>query len=262
MSNWTPPPGVIFTKTMHHDSYPAINPLTASNLRGKSVFITGASKGIGRATALSYAKAGCSHIAVGARSSLSTLESDIIEAAKLGNHPAPQIVSLTIDVESGPSITEAVEKLQSAFNGKLDILINNAGYLEEWKPIIETDEDDYWKSWQVSYRGVYLVTKAVLPMLLATQGGLKTIVNISSIGALLTTPGASSYQTVKFALLKFTEFVMAEYGSKGILCYACHPGGVMTDLASKMPTAIHASRVIPLLSFHVENVTDGKVRLG
>ena len=85
------------------------------------------------------------------------------------------------------------------------------------------------------------MTKAFLPLLLRADNetGLKTIVNVSSMGALALRPGGSAYQTSKFALLKFTEFVMVEYADQGILCYAVHPGSVMTKLAENMPKEIH-----------------------
>lgn len=126
------------------------------------------------------------------------------------------------------------------------MLINNAGYLETFTPVADSDIDEYWKTWEVNYRGVYWVTKAFLPLLLSPnfknarkEDGLKTIVNLSSAGAHLTRFGASAYQTTKFALLRFTEFLAAEYGGEGLLPFAVHPGGVMTELSSNMPKYTH-----------------------
>lgn len=86
-------------------------------------------------------------------------------------------------------------------------------------------------------RGPYLVTRSFLPLLL--KGGDKQIVSLSSIGAHVTRSGASAYQTSKLAVLRFTEFIMSEYGDKGILAFAVHPGGVMTDMGARMPTYTH-----------------------
>jgi NAD(P)-dependent dehydrogenase (short-subunit alcohol dehydrogenase family) len=118
-------------------------------------------------------------------------------------------------------------------------LVNNAGYLEEWKPIAESDPAEWWKTWDVNVRGVYLVSRAFIPLLLANDSGLKTIVNVSSAGAHRTRPGASGYQNSKFAVLRFTEFLNAEYGEKGLLPIVIHPGGVMTELAKAMPKDMH-----------------------
>jgi len=118
-------------------------------------------------------------------------------------------------------------------------LINNAGYLEEFIPIIDSDPSEWWKTWEVNVRGIYYVTKAFLPLLL--KGGDKTVVNLSSIGAHGLRPGASGYQTTKLAVLKFTEFIMAEHTDQGVLAYSVHPGGVLTELASNMPKETHST---------------------
>lgn len=204
--------------------------------------ITGASKGIGRSTAIAYARAGASYIALGARSSLSSVEPAVLAAAKEAGHEPPKILLLNLDVSSRPSITAAAETVGKEFSGKLDILINNAAMLEKWTPIVESDEEEYWRTWEVNYRGIYWMTKSFLPFLLDESGGegMKIIVNVSSAGALNLTNGASAYQTTKFAVLKFTEFIMVEYGMKGMLSFAVHPGGVKTDVALNMPDYMHA----------------------
>jgi NAD(P)-dependent dehydrogenase (short-subunit alcohol dehydrogenase family) len=234
-----------FTKIIHHDTYPAISAPTTA-LTGARVFISGASKGIGRSTAISYARAGASYIALGARSSLSTIEPDLLAAAKEAGHAAPKILLLNLDITSRSSITEAAETVSKEFDGKLDILINNAAVLEKWAPITESNEDEYWNTWEVNYRGIYWMTKSFLPLLLEEKGGegMKTIVNLTSAGALNLTAGASAYQTTKMAVLKFTEFVMVEYGMKGILAFAVHPGGVRTDMGLNMPDFMHARRFL------------------
>ena len=236
-----------FTPTIHTDTYPAISSVSQSNLIGKSVFISGASQGIGHATALSYARAGAAQIAVTitARSGLEKLEQEILAAAATASpnkrNPPPKVLVLSLNVLDHESVKAAAQATEEAFGGKLDILINNAGYLEHGIPIADSDPDDYWRTWEINYRGLYWMTKAFLPLLLRAdnEAGLKTIVNVSSMGALALRRGGSSYQTTKFAMLKFTEFVMAEYADQGILCYAVHPGGVMTKLGSNMPKETH-----------------------
>lgn len=234
-----PPPhsGFNFTSTLHSDTYPAVDPTKRSDLTGRHVFITGASKGIGRATALSYAKAGASSIGLGARSSLSSLEQEIHDAAKSAGRPAPRVLGVRLDVSSRPSVEAAAAAVGAAF-GRLDVLVNNAGYLEKWRGIADGDPDEWWRTWDVNVKGVYLMTRSFLPLLLA--GGLKTVVNLSSIGAHLAAPGASAYQSTKLAVLRFTEFTDAEYGARGILAFAVHPGGIPTELGKNMPEEMHA----------------------
>ncbi|KAF1996393.1 NAD(P)-binding protein [Amniculicola lignicola CBS 123094] len=220
--------------SLHHDTYPAIDP-TKADLSGKTVFITGASKGLGLATAISFAKAGASGIAIAARTSLSATVSAIQKAAQEANHPPPTIVPVTLDVTDQKSVEAAAKTVSGAFRGKLDILINNAGYLSPWKPLVESDPVEWWTDFEVNIKGVYLVSRSFIPLVLASP--TKIIVNLSSIGAHFTHSGASSYQTTKLAVLRLTEFIAVDYPE--ILAIAVHPGGVMTNMAKAMPEAFH-----------------------
>ncbi|KAL9113855.1 MAG: hypothetical protein Q9227_001989 [Pyrenula ochraceoflavens] len=242
MSRQLDPFAINFCEKQHHDTYPFINPASTPKTHvGKSVFITGASKGVGRATAISFAKAGASAIGIGARSDLSSLQTEIAEAAKSAGHPPPKVISVKLDVTAEKSVEDAKMAVSKALDGKLDILINNAGYLEQFRRISESDPSEYWKSWGINLKGVYLCTRAFIPLLLA--GNDRTIINLSSIGALRVSPGASAYQTAKMALLRFSEFTCAEYADQGLLAYSIHPGGVMTELASVMPKEMHGGLV-------------------
>ena len=219
-----------FAKPLHKDTYPAIDSRKV-DLTGKSVFITGGSKGIGKATTLSFAKAGASFIAVGARSNLQSLEKAVLDAAASAGRKPPHFLPINLDITSKQSVDEAVAEVEKKF-GKVDILINNAGALEPPAPVAETDPEIWWNTWVVNVRGPYLVTRAFLPLLL--KGDSKQIVITASAGAFALTLGFSAYQTGKLALLKFAEFVDAEYGDKGILIYSIHPGAVLTEIFDSM----------------------------
>ena len=235
--------------TLHHDTYPTID-TAGADLSGKVVVVTGASRGIGRATALSYAKAGISGIVVLARSDLSSLESEIAEAAKEGGRPqGPKVLRLAFDITSRGDIENAAAEVAKTF-GKVDILINNAGFLENWNTVDQSDPDDWWRTWEVNVKGVYLMTKFFLPLVLESE--LKTVVMMSSVGAHFAAPGGSSYQSTKQTVLRLNSFLMVEYAEKGLLAFGIHPGvsslqslllilpdrllqGVLTELARKMP---------------------------
>ncbi|KAL8671864.1 MAG: hypothetical protein Q9168_003654 [Polycauliona sp. 1 TL-2023] len=220
-------PGDYLTDPVHNDTYPAIDPLSA-NLSGKSVFISGASKGLGRAMSLSFAKAGASFIALGARGSLTSLVAEIKETATAAKRHIPQILPIKFDVTSQESVANAAAIVEKEF-GKIDIVINNAGVLGVIKPIADSDPDEWWNTWTVNLRGTYLVTRAFLPLMLS-KGGDKQIVNVCSVGAHVVVPGASSYQPSKLAQLRFTEFICAEYGGQGVVAFCIHPGNVVTDI--------------------------------
>lgn len=147
------------------------------------------------------------------------------------------ILALKLDVADRQSVEASAKQVNEAFDGRLDILINNAGYLSTWVPLGETNPDEWWKDWEVNIKGVYLMTHAFLPLLLNST--LRTVVNVSSIGAHLLTPGASAYQITKLAIIRFSEFLMTDYGNQGLLSYSIHPGGVKSDLSLSMPEYLH-----------------------
>ncbi|KGO72159.1 Short-chain dehydrogenase/reductase SDR [Penicillium italicum] len=231
------PAGFNFTSRTHHDTYPAIDP-TKQDLSSKYIFITGGSKGIGRETALSYSRAGCAGIAVGARTNLSGLAASISEAASAAGKPVPQIVVVSLDVTEEESVAAAAATINEAFP-RLDILINNAGCLERRATIADSDPEEWWRTWNVNVRGPYLVTRAFLPQILS-KGGEKIVVNLSSVAVHFTAPGASAYQASKLALQRWTEFLNADHGPDGILTFAVHPGGVLTDMGKSLPLETQA----------------------
>ncbi|KJF61022.1 uncharacterized protein CIMG_11375 [Coccidioides immitis RS] len=241
MSSSTPTPnlGLNFTPTIRRDTYSAIDPVANKpGCRGKAVLITGATKGIGQAIAIAYGKAGASCIAIGARniadaSAVCAMVSE--EAKSAGVSEPPDMLPLRIDVCERGSIDAAVTAIRNSW-GRLDVLINNAGFLAPFVPMGAGDETEWWRTWEVNVRGVYWVIKAILPLML--QGGDKTIVNVASVGALALSPGASAYQPSKLAVMRLTEYLMVDYEDQGLLSYCVHPGSVPTNLAIRMPSSI------------------------
>lgn len=207
--NW----GADFTKTTRYDTYPYIDPTARPSCHGKAVLITAGNKGIGLGVAIAYAKAGASHIAITSRTSdTSCCIAEIRKAAQdAGRSDAPEIVALTMDVTDGASVKSAALEVEARF-GRLDVLVENAGFLAHYDKILDGDEEEWWTSFDVNLRGGYLVAKAFLPLLL--KGGDKTIIFMSSTGALHFHSGGSSYQISKFALLRLVEFLMAEYADQ------------------------------------------------
>ncbi|OAP62391.1 hypothetical protein AYL99_04594 [Fonsecaea erecta] len=243
------PAGFHFVATRHDDTYEFINPLKgdATNLK---VLVTGASKGIGRATVISFAKSGASAIALLARSDLDGVAREVIEAAKqAGRKVPPKVLQLRVDTTDVAVVDRAVKTVEQEF-GTLDVVINNASRMETWKPIHETDVQDWWSTWEVNVKGTYLVSRATLPLLL--KGQHKTMIVISSAGGLTTScvfheeafsakegAGGSAYQGTKTAQIRFNDFLMKEYGEQGLLAYAVHPGGVKTEVGTTMPEHMH-----------------------
>jgi NAD(P)-dependent dehydrogenase (short-subunit alcohol dehydrogenase family) len=212
------------TSQIHNDTYPGIDPRTM-NLNGKAVFITGGSRGLGRAIALSLAKAGVSKIAIGARSALDDVADDIKkQCAK-----PPEILPIKLDVTDEASVAAAAAEVEKRF-GKLNILINNAGTMGKYGLIVDSDPGMWWQVLNTNVRGPYLVTRAFLPLLLRTNAEERYIVNVCSVAAHLTNPTLSAYQVAKNGLLKFTTLTNAEYSPHGVIAFAIHPGNVPTDI--------------------------------
>lgn len=224
-----------FVTTLHHDSYDFISPLKA-DLGGKSVFIAGATRGIGKSIAASFARAGCSHIAVGGRGDLSAVEAEVLAAAREAGRGAPEVLGVTVDVSSEESVAAAAERISAAFGGSLDVLVISAGVAHSMTPLAESDPAEWWRTWEVNVKGVYLCTKTFIPLVL--RSSLRTIITVSTAGAHMLTPGLDGYQTGKFALCRLTEFVDDRYREQGLITMTVHPGDVITDMADVVPEEI------------------------
>lgn len=234
------------TSVVHSDTYPAIDSNNV-DLNGTAVFVTGGSKGLGRAIVLSFAKAGASFIAAGARSDMSELAKEVALAAASANKPPPRFLPIKLDVTDEKSVEAAAALVKAEF-GRCDIVISNAGMLGIIKPIAESDPGHWWSVFELNFHGAYLVSRYFLPLLFETEGGKKTIINISSVGAHLTTRGGSAYQISKLALLRFSQFLHGDHGRQGLISICIHPGNSLTDIfgdPSKLPEAITSGK------FHV-----------
>ncbi|WP_456275905.1 3-ketoacyl-ACP reductase [Bacillus sp. AK128] len=191
------------------------------NLRGKTAIITGAGRGIGRATAIALAKEGVNIGLVGL--TMSNLENVIAELSEYDVDASAAVA----DVSDLESVHSAVEHIKSDL-GSIDILVNNAGTAkfggfldltpEEWENII-----------RVNVMGVYNVTRAVLPGMIENKTG--DIINISSSAGQKGAPVTSAYSASKFAVLGLTESLMLEVRKHNIRVSALTPSTVATDLA-------------------------------
>ncbi|RAO67400.1 uncharacterized protein BHQ10_003412 [Talaromyces amestolkiae] len=223
--------GYFFTKTLHNDIGISTDPTkTDLSQPGKVVLITGAGRGIGRSTALRYAESGPACIIICARtgSELDTLEDDIKNI-----NSSIRVRKFSIDICNKEQVN-SVLKAASEEEGKLNVLVNNAGTSCAWTPLADSDDDAYWETFHVNVKGTYLMMKTFLPLLVETarkEGTSVDVVNLTTIGANITVPGSSAYGVSKLAISRLTEFVTMEYGQQGVNCFAVHPGGVPTTLA-------------------------------
>jgi NAD(P)-dependent dehydrogenase (short-subunit alcohol dehydrogenase family) len=176
---------------------------------------------------LAYAKAGASYIAAGARSDMSQLAKDVEAAAMSANRNPPKFLALQLEVTDSENVEEAAATVEKMF-GRCDVLVNNAGVIGSRAPIADSNPESWWQVIDVNVRGSYLVSRAFLPLMLKT--GDSYIVNVSSVGAHLISPGMSAYQISKLAILKFSQFLNTEYVDKGVTSFSIHPGNCVTDM--------------------------------
>ncbi|KAK2861490.1 hypothetical protein FQN49_004141 [Arthroderma sp. PD_2] len=233
------PGDYVVTCDVHSDTYPYIDP-TKRDFTGKVIFIAGGSRGLGRAAALSFAKAGASCIAVGARSDLTQVGLDIRAAALSANRPEPEFLPLSLDVREQNSVEAAAAKVEEAF-GFCDVVINYAGIASIPGKIADTDPAEWWDIFQVNLFGAYLISRSFLP-LLAKGGDARYLILLGSVSAHFILPGVSPYQIAKLAVIRLAESANSEYAEQGITCISIHPGNVFTDLVrgifDKMPSEI------------------------
>ena len=177
--------------------------------------------------ALSFAKAGASYIAVGARSDMSQLAKDVEAAAVSANRSAPKFLPIKLDVANEQSVEKAAAELEKEF-GKLNILVNNAGILGQFGLIAESNPQEWWEVLDINVRGPYLVARAFIPVLL--KGDEKYIINVTSVGAHLVNPALSAYQVSKIGLLRLSQLMNVEYALQGVVSFCIHPGNSPTDI--------------------------------
>jgi 3-oxoacyl-[acyl-carrier protein] reductase len=207
----------LHSSTLNHDKRSD----KMNSLTGKTALITGAGRGIGRATAIAVAKEGVHIGMIGL--SMDNLEKVSAELAEFGVN----VAAAAADVADLESVTHAVEHIKSEL-GPIDILINNAG-IAKFGGFLELTPEEWEKIIQVNLMGVYNVTRAVLPEMIERKTG--DIINISSSAGQRGAAVTSAYSASKFAVLGLTEALMLEVRKHNIRVTALTPSTVATDLA-------------------------------
>lgn len=188
-------------------------------IKGKNVFITGSTRGIGLAMAHQFAGLGA-NIVLNGRSAVSD------ELVKIFKDYGVKVVPISGDVSEGADakrmVDEAIEQL-----GSVDILINNAGITND-KLMLKMSEEDFERVLKVNLTGAFNMTQSVLkPMTKARQGA---IINVSSVVGLTGNIGQANYAASKAGLIGFTKSVAREVAARGIRVNAIAPGFIESDM--------------------------------
>jgi NAD(P)-dependent dehydrogenase (short-subunit alcohol dehydrogenase family) len=186
-------------------------------------FVTGSSRGLGREIVEAALNAGDRVVATARKpGQLNDL------SQKFGD----RVLALALDVSDSAAVAKAVSEGHKAF-GRYDFIVNNAGY-GDMASIEDTTLESFEKQIATNFLGVVYVTKAVLPIL--REQGSGHIIQVSSVGGRVGSPGLSAYQTAKWAVGGFSTVLAQEVAPLGIKVTVLEPGGMKTDWAGSSMT--------------------------
>lgn len=206
---------------------------TAGRFAGKTIIVTGAGSGIGRATATRIAHEGGRVIATDVVvDRLSALTEELKDF---------DVVTVPGDV----CLPDTIEAIVGAGGGTIDGLANVAGIMDAFLPPSEVDDATWERVFSVNVTGPMRLTRAVLPLMI--EAGAGAIVNVASEASLRASASGAAYTASKHAIAGFTKSVAFFHGPQGIRANAVAPGAVATNIEAPMKSDYAAARVGPIM---------------
>ena len=219
-------------------------------LEGQTAVVTGASRGIGKAIAISLAKEGA-EVIVNYSSSLENANKVVSEINSFGGKAYP----LQADISNENSVNEFIKTVLDK-NNKIDVLVNNAGITKDGL-LMRMKTDDWQKVLDLNLSGVFYCTRAVSRQMLKQRKG--RIINITSVVGLIGNPGQANYSAAKAGVVGLTQTAAKEFASRGITVNAVAPGFISTDMTKDLNSEGILS-AIPLGRFGEPEDVAGAVR--
>lgn len=211
-------------------------------LKGKCAVVTGASRGIGRAIALKYAKLGA-NLVINYRSS----EEEAIALENELKELGVEVLVVKADISNFDEANNLIVMAKERF-GSVDILVNNAGITKDGL-VMRMKEEDFDRVIEVNLKGVFNCIRAVTPIMIRQKSG--KVINMASVVGITGNAGQLNYCAAKAGVIGMTKSLAREVGSRGINVNAIAPGFIVTDmtnaLGDKAKDAVMAN--IPLKRF-------------
>jgi len=204
-------------------------------LGGKVVMITGASRGLGRALTLAFAREGA-NLVINSRS-----EDSLGPVAGEAEETGAEVLAIPANVSLGADVERLVDESVERF-GRIDALVNNAGLLGPRVPIEEYPEDEWRRVLDANLTAPFLLSKAAIPHM--PEGG--SIVNVTSGVSVEGRPEWGAYSVSKFGMEGLTQILAAELRDRGIRVNSVDPGGMRTEMrATAYPDEDPMTRITP-----------------
>lgn len=196
-------------------------------LENKTVILTGASSGVGHAAALLFAREGATVYAVARRAE----RLDALAKEAEANGSAGKILAAPGSVTDQASIDALVARVMDE-QGRLDIVVNNAGLLDDFEPVGDVSDDLWQQVFDVNVTGPMRLMRAALGVM--KEGG--SLVNTGSIAGIVGGKAGCAYTASKHALVGLVKNTAAMYANRGIRCNIVLPGGIATEMVQGMET--------------------------
>ncbi len=197
-----------------------------TGLEGKVGLVTGGTSGIGRETAVLFAKAGAKVVVAGRRDAEGNETIELIRSA------GGEGLFVKTDVSRAAEVEALVQRIVERF-GRLDVAFNNAGIEGVWVPIVRQSEEDFDRTIDINLKGVWLCLKYEIKQMLK-QGGGGAIVNMSSVTGLEGSAGAAAYSASKHGVIGLTKSAALETAKNGIRVNAVCPAVVETAMGKRL----------------------------